>query len=61
MCQQRTGDTGKETADKEGRQLVAEEVDAHYLGGQVIIPDGDECSPYPCPDNIFSGIYGNDT
>ena len=60
MRQQRPGDTGEETADKERRQFIAEEVDAHHLGGQVVITDSDECPPDPCPDDIFSDIYGDE-
>ena len=51
--QQRAGDTGKETADEEGQQFVIKQVDAHHLGGQVVIPDGDKSPAYLGPGQVL--------
>ena len=45
--------TSKKRTYKKGKQLVAEEVNAHDLSGQVIIANGDEGSAYSRTDYIL--------
>src|SRR5258708_4437955 len=42
VCQQRPPHPDVEGADAEGEQLVAEDVHAHHLGGDVVVADRDE-------------------
>src|SRR3984893_6503795 len=42
VCEQRPRHPDVEGADAEGEQLVAEDVHAHHLGGDVVVADGDE-------------------
>ena len=51
--QQRTGDAGEEAADEEGQQLVIKQVDAHHLGGQVVIADGDKGPAHLGPGEVL--------
>src|SRR2546430_9324105 len=40
------GDAGVERRDREGQQLVTEDVDPDDLGGDVLVADGDERAPH---------------
>src|SRR3954462_10140793 len=42
VCEQRPRDPDVERADREREQLVPEDLDAHHLGGDVLIADGHE-------------------
>ena len=46
------GDPGVERRDGEGQQLVAEDVDADDLGGDVLVADGDEGAADPAAHEV---------
>src|SRR5215467_3722962 len=49
-----------EGRDGEGEELVAEDVDADDLRGDVLVADGDEGAPYPAPDEVQRAHDGQD-
>jgi hypothetical protein len=46
VCQQRPGNSGHETANEEGSQLVSKKVDAHYFGREVNVERPEESIPF---------------
>lgn len=60
MREQGTGDTREETADEEGSKLVAEKVNAHNLGGEVVVTDSHKSSAYPGTGSVLGGKDSDD-
>ena len=50
--EQRTAEAGEHGADPERQDLVAGEVDAEHLGGDLAVPDGDEGTADPAADQV---------
>ena len=44
---------GIEAGDEEGQELIPEDVDAHDLSSQVVVPDGDKGPPHPGSHQIL--------
>src|SRR5215510_2428688 len=57
---QHAGDSGIERRDGEGQELVAKDVDADDLGGDVLVAYGDEGAPDPGPHEVHHPDDGQD-
>src|SRR2546425_9530027 len=57
---QHTGDAGIERGYGKGQQLVAEDVDADDLGGDVLVADSDEGAAHPAAHEIEGPHDGQD-